>query len=412
MDKNTKDYKYLYVKYKNKYLKLKKQTGSAIQVHNKFLPCEIVHYTNTLYISSNRYRLIQYIQELIASSGIHVNIVPNQGSGGFSQDPYILLKDGSNNFAVKVSSNVTYLDDRMDIINCYTKYFNGNHYGGNYISSPTNIIFTFDNSDHLKTCINRYLIDPIISLHCSFTSRRERHIDETMCFMPYGIGLYKIWFYIIRNIKWNHHVFGFLKVIQDLDMKATNIKFTNLKTNHVDNYHEIDDMIILDLPIIKNKLTPQEVFLLQQQYFQLENPTLEIIRERLEKERLDNLNIISNTLFGTRYNINIGKFVEFPIDLTIEGIQIREGTFYFDFKISNIPIFNRILIENELGKYCIFSTGPNIDPTVQSLLDVELPNVKSYIDDGVFNINYYNTSEYNNEGIVGGNLHCLVKNQY
>ena len=70
--------------------------------------------------------------------------------------------------------------------------------GGNYISAPDNTIFYIDGTDIIIDEIKK--INPNLKcekLICSFKGANNtfRHIDELMCFMPYGIGKYKIWFY-------------------------------------------------------------------------------------------------------------------------------------------------------------------------------------------------------------------------
>ena len=57
-------------------------------------------------------------------------------------------------------SNITYIDND-------TTTLNGNHYGGNYIASPNNKIFTFDESSELLGCIQQNLISKIVPLKSS-----------------------------------------------------------------------------------------------------------------------------------------------------------------------------------------------------------------------------------------------------
>jgi hypothetical protein len=72
--------------------------------------------------------------------------------------------------------------------------------GGNFISSPDNIIFSLKIVPQiLKDEIMTQTGQSIVELSCSFMLKIDkieaRHIDELMCFMPYGIKQYKIWFY-------------------------------------------------------------------------------------------------------------------------------------------------------------------------------------------------------------------------
>ena len=69
--------------------------------------------------------------------------------------------------------------------------------GGNFISSPNSIIFYIEGA-HPKF-INELLKSkcPLVEIKCGFKGNNNtfRHIDEIMCFMPYGPGKYKVWFY-------------------------------------------------------------------------------------------------------------------------------------------------------------------------------------------------------------------------
>jgi hypothetical protein len=69
--------------------------------------------------------------------------------------------------------------------------------GGNFISSPNSTIFYIEGAN--LEFINELLKSkcPLVELKCGFKAHNNtfRHIDELMCFMPYGPGKYKVWFY-------------------------------------------------------------------------------------------------------------------------------------------------------------------------------------------------------------------------
>jgi hypothetical protein len=73
--------------------------------------------------------------------------------------------------------------------------------GGNFISGPKNSdgkipIFYIEGASPRYLDILRSLTNCIlVELKCSFKSSGFRHIDEVMCFMPYGINNFKVWFY-------------------------------------------------------------------------------------------------------------------------------------------------------------------------------------------------------------------------
>ena len=81
-----------------------------------------------------------------------------------------------------------------------------------------------------------------------------------------------------------------------------------------------------------------------------------------------------------------------------------------NFKITSIPIFNRVWYETETNVKVLFSIGEAIDPEVERILVAERPHIKSMVNPAKL-INYYqiNTTQYNEDGRVGGNLHCLIK---
>jgi hypothetical protein len=78
--------------------------------------------------------------------------------------------------------------------------------GGNFISAPNtknnpNTIFYIEGiSSYIKDKLLELNNTKLIEIKCSFKTKISekqsfRHIDEIMCFMPYGKGKYKIWFY-------------------------------------------------------------------------------------------------------------------------------------------------------------------------------------------------------------------------
>ena len=197
----------LYKKYKNKYLRLKMGGNNHINsilkgINGKlFLPCEITRYTKHLYIYSTNNKKV-----LGGFSDIKSLIKPVFCSSypGFLQDPFILLKDKSNiDYGLKVGTFdkcfINPIKKNLKILD-FNDYKNGNNLGGNYISAPNKIIFTLNNT-YLHDKLSSHLEKPVTELKCSFTYNGERHIDELMTFMPYGVGKYKIWIYEIANLK-------------------------------------------------------------------------------------------------------------------------------------------------------------------------------------------------------------------
>ena len=183
------DYLNKYLKYKQKYINLKKLKGGT---KDYYLPCEICHCTKRMYI-----RKIDNISKFNFDD---INYILIKGDDLFPQDPRIIFKSYKNDknylFAKPTDELIPYTDiEFLEKLNNSEDYPNK---GGNYISSPydknkifciNNIYFPInqENINFFKSRINQELIE----LECSF----EGHIDEMMCFMPYGIDKYKIWFY-------------------------------------------------------------------------------------------------------------------------------------------------------------------------------------------------------------------------
>jgi hypothetical protein len=131
---------------------------------------------------------------------------------------------------------------------------------------------------------------------------------------------------------------------------------------------------------------------------------------KLREERMINLDIISTSIFGKPYAEVSSLFVNFPLDIEVNMDHTTEA---FNCKIMNIPIFNRIWIERPSKAICFLSSNGTTDPHIQHILNQEAPYIKSMIKkDKTINIVMIDTSKYNDEGEVGGNLHCLVKSKF
>lgn len=382
-----------YIKYKNKYLNLLNQKAGS----DFYLPCEITHYTSTAYYSKNNieipkhitnsidtisYDYIQdnYIQlynglsyKTIVTSEMERFMKPlffnpknicnaesctcsyynldleKQFTNTFCKDEeipniykkctprkstnIIYTRIGNNTFSNDEYIGVEYkINDKNIIIREQSK-------GGNYVSAPNNTIFYIDGThiiidEILK--INKKL--NCVELKCNFKSVNNtfRHIDEIMCFMPYGKDKYKIWFY--NEFTSNHF----------------NLMYSNEK--------------ICELNI----------------------------------ERLENLNKISQALFGQSFENSQDNFV------------------FFDFYIWAQSIFNRTWYEQIDKCICLF---PNLVPNIKSLnnqqlidnlitnVKNEMKKVKSYIDDKIPTYIFIGVKEANSEK-PEGTLHCMIKQRF
>jgi len=330
------DYFKKYITYKTKYLQLKKQLGGNIPA-DYYLPCDITHYTKKLTYSDNTANKLRE-NDLSIQPSIKKTSA-NTGRSGYNQDPYIELYNGEEYYDLfinkldiiktricnsdvciyqykrasverpnqifkkgdripvlfnymKISGDVIeeeYLDlpDELKNNNIFSlKIDNHSEYeqskGGNFISAPDNTIFYVSgvNPTILEKLNN--LSCKKVELECSFKANGFRHMDELMCFMPYGRNQYKIWFYDELNIT----------------------SFTNLNN-------------------FNTKTTEQK-----QDWLRI-----------LNCERMRNLDKISMALFGSEYSMNIEEFVFFDFYSYKPSIFNRV---WIEYKDSCICLFNRL----------------------------------------------------------------------
>lgn len=432
-----KNYKLLYSKYKNKYLKLKKQIGGRLDL---YMPCEITSLTTQLYIDPDvldRLNIGEYFDRT------PISLIDNQT---FCQDIAILLKkkDTNTDYVIKTKSIQNPHFNSFIIINDQFRTTNHNDYGGNFIAAPNNTIFCFDGlSQNLEEIITNRC-DKLVKLQCGFMYTRSRHIDECMCFMPYGDS-YKVWIYKIRNINVNSRTLFILnpnidELIAILTPKINEIYpiinkiYTKLKAIPEENREDwqkkqyilvlsaIDAIESFKLgdykPLVDNKhinlrylnTTDNENIKALKNYIEGSQYNPELKKRELEAERQCNLNLISQSLFDKPYEETTDRFVHFPIDINVDYDATRNK---INYKIERPPIFNRIWYETNTEAKILFPIGNDIDPIVKEILDCEHTKIKSMINPTKPIITHYiNTLEYHTKDTVGGNLHCLIKNKY
>ena len=409
------NYKNKYQKYKNKYINLKGGANSCLVY---FLPCEITNITKDIH-----YDLSIKFRDILEKIPNVNKIISNEHR--YNQDPIILLKTPTNllsNYGLQISN---LLNDYSDVNKESLISNNGNDKGGNFISSPANdinlfgYIFCFDGiSDELEKILASNVTQSLIKLKCSFRFNGQRHIDECMCFMPYG-NSYKIWFYYIRNVKKSELLTNILirsndqNFLDEIKNKFNGIiKSQNSSQNPSQRLIDAVSNLLSDNPkdplaslnVIRSRLDFNDLKCLKLLYSG-QKIDEDDIKFKLRLEQMDNLNLISNNLFGSDYNTNAARFVLFPIDLELNDDN--------NYKITNIPIFNRLWIETNDMCVLLLSTGNHIDDEVYNIFNLELPYIKSKLDiNKPINHMFINTKVYNDAGNVGGNLHCLIKQKY
>jgi len=463
---NILEFNYKYFKYKQKYLELK--GGTDIEpIKNLYLPCEIQNYTIKIFLIEN---VFQYLYKYLTDNTFNpfidsiFNIEYDRTSltdYTFCQDPLILLKKKDNtNYGIRIIPPIESFDD-ITVYNYIipeNEYRNGNNYGGNFISTPHSetingcIIYFNGIAPALYTYLDENIFQTLIGLECSFKYNGARHIDECLCIIPYG-ATYKIWMYYIRNIKkkecynFEHYdqrslenILNEFKTKVEINTEFINNIIQNKKNGTPQNIDDIKSFKRIMHLITKDK--DREYILME--LFNLQIDVHEYI-QKFNLERQMNEEAIRSKL-GNIEIINI------PIDLLLDEIMYYNDkyslSYMINWKIDMIPIFNRVWIENSETCKLLFSikeiiqseetilddTGDIIYPTIinddnekliihdpnniideetRCILNSQITEIKSMVNPTKkVDIQFINTSKYNNEGSVGGNLHCLIKNKY
>ena len=239
--------------------------------------------------------------------------------------------------------------------------------GGNFISAPmgTNptksYIFAIKGAKpELLDKIRSYPLTDLTELRCSFKSNGFRHIDELMCFMPYGKTdrghkIFKVWFY------------------DELDAYSfNNLKIRNTHLNITDRSF--------------GSLEPE----LKRSYLAL-----------LNTERMHNLNLISNKLFGSDYASNTDKFV------------------FFKLYLNSVSIFNRVWIEKPNQTICLF--GQNLASVITNRDQInantdrvksECTSLKSWVNQTHPIVFKWLETPTSDENKPEGGVHCMIKQRF
>lgn len=188
-------------------------------------------------ISENLWK--SYIYDDIFTIGFNHLIIPE---GSYTKQ--IITKDVSPDFVNDDFIEINIPEVKSNAIACDQSK------GGNFISSPNGTIFYVDGASPIFIDELLKSMCPLVEIKCGFKGSNNtfRHIDELMCFMPYG-DRYKVWF-----------------------------------------YDELDRTCFREL---------------------LNKDTIDEKIRQLNIERIQNLNLISNALFKKNYNECIDNFVFF-----------------------------------------------------------------------------------------------------
>jgi hypothetical protein len=410
-----------YLKYKNKYLQLKNQIGGCnppilSEDCNLILLSEACNTTKEIFVKLTSYKKIaeDFIKCINSIKNNNILIKNNYISTlGFAQDPLIqyynirtneylnyineLSKDIPNYNQIKIPYRPSFvkknnLDNLNEYVDVVTKY--------NSTLMETRDIFNKDNF--------------ISFLREKGINTEEPHIEKQLSNITLNTKEYNT---IFPNTKYVNNFYGDPKTLHleyekggnfisspptscqpngiILCIDGLNDKTETFINNNVCqklvkikcsfpyvtkdelNFRHIDELVTF-MPYGENSFKI---------WFYGENG----LTEEHKKERLENLELISQALYGSSYESNIEQFVFFDLLLSSK------------YKFIHPPVMNRILIETDNIIVGLFSKTQH-DETVKS----EWINVKSYSglekDKYLF---FIDTSLSNNDL---GNLHCLFKN--
>jgi hypothetical protein len=243
-----------------------------------------------------------------------------------------------------------------------TKFIEQNK-GGNFISAPDGTIFYIEgaSSEFIKE-LKRNTLNKIVQLECSFKSGQAadcktdcfRHMDELMCFMPYGLDGFKIWF-----------------------------------------YDELNENSFNQLLFEKFQLSRSPANI---------SRSLETINEKIKElnlERKENLEKICQALFGKPYSECIDNFVFFKFYSYLPSVLNRT---WYETNNDCVCLFPNL--ETYKTKY------PAIIKNIMDKITSEMLKVKSIINPTI-KVNYYFINvEKANELKPEGTVHCLIKQRF
>lgn len=452
-------------KYSRKYF-IDYQTGGS----NFYLPCDITHYTckNYFFFSPD---VKTKIENIIGPSSTIPKYI---GSLGYEQDGFIQLYDGrswvniitnpKSSEMIDSFSDEFQLDNNIKVIN-----LGGQHEqdkGGNFIGAPDGSIVCVDGmSDNLRKKLAENYTKEIIELKCSFKAGGNikqlimehkqpfRHIDEIMCFMPYGKDNYKIWFYQLEGLDKStlRYLYTINKIYTDPEITCLANKIKELKFKYYDaiseqdkfTYQKLsedpeyqtlkqtvdelrrdkhDDAAFIassnlsmrtlqvrriikgtdeyktmskNIDELKTEIDSYDNILeqtLNKEKFIITDTMLDTFKHELEEERKYNLNIISTKLFGKHFDLCMEKFVFFPYDP------------------SKKSLFNRTWCETTEKPKCLFTEIDN--EIIRRQISDEMQNVFSYISGMQPEVHFVKTGISSSLKEPKGTLHCLIKQRF
>ena len=414
-----------YLKYKNKYFELKKMYGGLFPEKNLELLSELANYTRRIFITNEDiYQLIKthVISDFITSEYVTVksgfaqdpliqlynriekiyynyinsigwsdNIIiskkkyipPHLRKPGIVQQEEegdgILNKLHQDNVFKQLEYKNIKLDNNKELchdVRNIDKYIECDYLdqikGGNFISSPPTdfapngaIFYIKPITEEFKNILEQNVNQKIVPLNILFKFEKDntifRHIDEIMCFMPYGTNKFKVWFYDIIKT-------------EGMDEEI----YLNLKQEHLDNLNKISQALFnSDYGMNKDKF------------------------------------------FIISIDVGYPNYI-FPFPPIFNSTYIEYDPADID-KLKEIePEREKYFNERNIPQLFISHSSSNPDSLNKDIVE-ELDKLKSFITDKPVKYHIIDTNklhnigldiEYTYKSVPGGNLHCTIKQEF
>lgn len=446
-----------------------------------YLPCDITHYTYKKYYGG---KTPDKVLEIIGPSDVHSTSTDSNKSifkgQGYFQDPYIQLYNGTcwinlikNSETLVQNSQYLIGDFKRDYnISLLTTSLSEQAKGGNFISSPNNsIIYVEGISQEILEKIQNFSQNDLICLKCSFKAgdlfeslnfldldnKLFRHVDEIICFMPYGENQFKIWFYddfkitglnkdnfkYLCEINRKFDISELVKKTEELDKLVNEEKTYNLlikqklkpyESGSIDSLINIleqkeEDEGLSDAEKHQLKCYETKLELLKEKIKQIkQEPDMisyanEISKIRNLKKTIDiDINNIKMTFKRPATDVEIQEYVSMLNQERLENLELlsnkifnkpfsecEDNFVFFPYDPAGLSIFNRLWYETAEKTICLF---PNVSQRMKLLIDNEMKKVFSYISGIKAEHEYIETKYEPKLKTPEGTLHCLIKQRF
>ena len=377
-----------YLKYKLKYINLKKQVGgssisslSSVPPASEFyLPCEINHLCTE--VQSKKFFELNSMFKSILKSDSEITVTAGLPGLGYNQDPFIQLYNGINSYYNIFNGHILHLSDIFKTKSicssqkCVLKHNSNENKREITIGNEVKIPYGFTLIE--GTIINQQVnvlpgtLNTDQSIYIDIPEIRSSEGEQSkggnfISGIEDSDGIIPIFYIDGIDLSYN-------QILSNLPKHKMIELSCSFKSN---GFRHIDEVMCL-MGYGKDKF---KVWF----YDKFTESTANF--NELNTEREINLNKVSNALFGTDFHESKDKFVFFPYS-------------------HNIPsIFNRVWIEKTNECICLLPTG------WESSVAFEITQLKSYLT-GVKTIVYFVNVPSPNQDRPEGGAHCMIKQRF